>query len=659
MNNTGYSQSKKRKLEAKEICITGSNGYCLPVIKGTLGQVIQAGTGKLTSWQTPVPIGFDQPLNTTDDVEFKSVTTTDILLTDYTINQLGDAFRIQNSDGNQIIGIEQNGLISVGLVEDSYLLPPIKGLDTQVLKTDGTGLVTWAYPYDQPLNILNDVEFNSIKIGNEWTLDIDGTALEFNPTTDLAKVRFGGGFNFLSRAVDAVGGLGIVTTKSRGTLSNPLAVDAGGGLFEFYHRGHDGTSEDIAARVDVQATENWTTTAHGSQYTIATTNITETIPTRKLLLDSAGVTINDTANTITFPQTRGTTGNVLKTNAATGQSYWEDSYDQSLNSTDFVDFARVDLIGDNGYMFIAKENPFAAAQLVRGIMDDSPFNPVSSIAYRARGTRLNPTAVLNNDLIYNEQSLVFNGTNYLTGGHRVEVNANANITDGSGGVEYIISTSDAGSNSVVQKLKLSEFGLNIGTDIAGYVLPLVRGNRDDVLTTDATGGVVWGRATGLFAATGSTTINGIGETSLIPIGVGTLTVPAGGFTVGRSFLAKFGGKTTAGNNDTLQIRVKSNGSIICDFTVTMSPIANSAWEAELDFTIRTIGAAGVASIHSNGNFTYQSTGSGGVYLGQMVDFTNSTDLDTTIDNSLNITVEQSDASQQLVTNQLILSRLFP
>jgi hypothetical protein len=658
MNNTGYSQSKKRKLEAKEICITGSNGYCLPVIKGTLGQVIQAGTGKLTSWQTPVPIGFDQSLNTTDDVEFKSVSTTDILLTDYTINQLGDAFRIQNSDGNQIIGIEQNGLISVGLVNDSYLLPPIKGLDTQVLKTDATGLVTWEYPYDQPLNILNDVEFNSVKIGNEWTLDIDGTALEFNPTTDLAKVRFGGGFNFLSRAVDAVGGLGIVTTKSRGTLTNPLAVDAGGGLFEFYHRGHDGTSEDIAARVDVQATENWTTGAHGSQYTIATTDIGTTVPVRKLLLDSAGITINGSTDTITFPPTRGTTGNVLKTNSATGVAFWEDSYDQSLNSTDFVDFARVDLIGDNGYMFIAKENPFAAAQLVRGIMDDSPFAPVSSIAYRARGTRLLPTAVLNNDLIHSEISLVYNGSNYLTGAHKVEVIANADMSDGSGGVEYIVSTSNVGSNSVVQKLKLSEFGLNIGTDVAGYVVPLIRGTAGQVLRSDGDGKASWQNAFGIFTQTETTLVNTTVATNVIGTGIGSVTIPANNFIAGDSFTVKVGGQITSSNNDTITFTIQTaTGVIFSSFTTSLPVTTDQPYELEIDFTVRNIGAAGVASITNNGQLTFQADQQSS-YQGGMTNGINAIDFSTTTDNTLVILAEHSSGTQTTETYQVVIHRTF-
>jgi hypothetical protein len=113
---------------------------------------------------------------------------------------------------------------------------------------------------------------------------------------------------------------------------------------------------------------------------------------------------------------------------------------------------------------------------------------------------------------------------------------------------------------------------------------------------------------GLFAQTANSTLitNTTAESSLINGGVGTLTIPANGFQVGDSFRAVFGGVVNANNNQNITIRVKAGSIVLLDSGAQNlgSSVINDVWSLNIDFTIRAIGAAGVASIVSLGSFHY-------------------------------------------------------
>ncbi len=118
---------------------------------------------------------------------------------------------------------------------------------------------------------------------------------------------------------------------------------------------------------------------------------------------------------------------------------------------------------------------------------------------------------------------------------------------------------------------------------------------------------------GLFAQTANSTpiTNTIVETSLINGGVGSLSVPANGFQIGDSFRAVMAGILNATNNQTIRIRVKSGSVILLDSGAQpISNITNDVFSLNIDFTIRQLGAAGVASIVSLGTFHYVKTSNG-------------------------------------------------
>jgi hypothetical protein len=162
---------------------------------------------------------------------------------------------------------------------------------------------------------------------------------------------------------------------------------------------------------------------------------------------------------------------------------------------------------------------------------------------------------------------------------------------------------------------------------------------------------------GLFAQTANSTIitNTTVETSLINGGVGTLTIPANGFSVGDSFRAVFGGVINAGNNETIRIRVKAGSVILLDSGLQNlgSSVIDDVWSLNIDFTIRQTGAAGIASIISLGSFHYTKTNNASVQ-GFGFNVLNNTTFSTTTSNVLDVTAQWGSAS----TGNNIYSDIF-
>jgi hypothetical protein len=167
---------------------------------------------------------------------------------------------------------------------------------------------------------------------------------------------------------------------------------------------------------------------------------------------------------------------------------------------------------------------------------------------------------------------------------------------------------------------------------------------------------------GLFAQMGnSVPITGTTvETTLINGGVGTLSVPANGFQVGDSFRGIFGGVMSTANNQTIRIRVKTNGVLLLDSGAqTITNINNGIFSLNIDFTIRQIGGAGTASIVSLGSFHYNKT-SNAVTEGFGFNVINNTTFNTTINNTLDVTVQwgSNNASNSIYSDIFILNKTY-
>lgn len=164
---------------------------------------------------------------------------------------------------------------------------------------------------------------------------------------------------------------------------------------------------------------------------------------------------------------------------------------------------------------------------------------------------------------------------------------------------------------------------------------------------------------GLFAQTGnSTTISATtSELTLIDGGVGNLSIPANVFQPGDSFRLRMGGFVSAANGETLTIRVKTDSIVLGSDTISFPNTSNRNWMLDVDFTVRTIGGAGVASLVSNGFFSFNNTSD---ILGGGFVTINNTTFDTTISNTLDVTAQwgSTNASNAIYSVNFVLTKLY-
>lgn len=167
---------------------------------------------------------------------------------------------------------------------------------------------------------------------------------------------------------------------------------------------------------------------------------------------------------------------------------------------------------------------------------------------------------------------------------------------------------------------------------------------------------------GLFAQTGNSAVVSATtvESSLIDSGVGTLSIPANGFQVGDSFRADFGGLLSSKQNDDIRIRVKTGSVILADSGLqNMDVGTNDVWQLSINFTVRTTGTTGVASIVSLGVF-HTTKQSSGAQTGFAFNTVNSTTFDTTVSNTLEVTVQFSsnDPANSIYSDIFVLNKIY-
>ena len=167
---------------------------------------------------------------------------------------------------------------------------------------------------------------------------------------------------------------------------------------------------------------------------------------------------------------------------------------------------------------------------------------------------------------------------------------------------------------------------------------------------------------GLYAQTSSSIpASGILRKSIIGPGVGTLTVPANFFQIGDSFTCALDGIISSTSSSKIHIHVETLGGVVLADTglVNMTAATNRPWLLNLYFTVRKLGIATLASISSGGFFSYIKNG-GVNFEGFVLSTINSTTFDTTIDNTLTITVQwdTDSTSNSIQSLNFVLTKVY-
>jgi hypothetical protein len=151
---------------------------------------------------------------------------------------------------------------------------------------------------------------------------------------------------------------------------------------------------------------------------------------------------------------------------------------------------------------------------------------------------------------------------------------------------------------------------------------------------------------GVFAQTEiSNVVTNTGvSTSIIGNGVGSLVVPANFFLIGDSFNVGMGGELTCQNNTDVTIQIFSDTIVLATTgIIRLGACTNRSWRLDIDFTIRQIGGVGVASLVTNGQFTYSRNNTFG-FEGVNFNSVNNSTFSTLIANTLDIQVKWAVAS---------------
>jgi len=245
-------------------------------------------------------------------------------------------------------------------------------------------------------------------------------------------------------------------------------------------------------------------------------------------------------------------------------------------------------------------------------------------------------------------SCIMTGSNIITA-----------LSNGSGRIDRVVL--DTGGQvwydpTGTERLRLSTSGISIG---GLYTLPTTAGVNGQVLTKNGLGGSDWQspQIVGLYSATSQITVaNTTVQTSLIPSGVGSLTVPAGFFQPGMSFQLSCGGifRDNA-NNTQITFRLLNSGTLFSSGLITLSnvPLATTAWNISTQFTY----ISGTQLI-TNFTFSYGVSGSSNMfgYTAQQVVNT----FNPLVSNTLNFTVEWAvaNANNTITTNYFTLTKMY-
>ena len=153
----------------------------------------------------------------------------------------------------------------------------------------------------------------------------------------------------------------------------------------------------------------------------------------------------------------------------------------------------------------------------------------------------------------------------------------------------------------------------------------------------------------IFTGTSDVTVsNSNTETTIVPTGVGTMTLPANFFTAGKSIKIDMWGIWEADTiAPTFEIRAELGGTLLCTTSAqTMTTCEGGQWHAEILLTCRTTGATGTMLSQGEVRFNHDATAGATHWMRRSTTTTH----DTTASNLLDVTFTANTAdSDNLIT----------
>lgn len=159
----------------------------------------------------------------------------------------------------------------------------------------------------------------------------------------------------------------------------------------------------------------------------------------------------------------------------------------------------------------------------------------------------------------------------------------------------------------------------------------------------------------IFTQTADKTVsNTTSETTIIGTGVGTLTLPANFFVVGKTIRIMLSGvySTVAVTGDTVTVKVKYGSTVIASKATSALLVGatNNYWWAEALITCRSTGASG--SVQISGGIRYQ-VASSAIIEDELNNGVATTTINTTASSALDITVTHSAADTSNSVKSLV------
>ena len=248
-----------------------------------------------------------------------------------------------------------------------------------------------------------------------------------------------------------------------------------------------------------------------------------------------------------------------------------------------------------------------------------------------------------------------------TGFYISDTTINANLANS--GASQSFSVSNLTPSGWVQRLEVADSGSV--TINESFTFPTTDGNQGQVLKTNGSGTLAWSYGTtSLFAQTGdSATVSATTTpTTIIGSGVGELKFPANALQVGDTFHLKCGGLVKSIGVSGLTFNLSGATELLDTGIIgnngTSGTSIDRPWELEIDLTIRSTGASGTVIVVGEFNWAgYLISGGSGVSANRW-NFHQSSSIDTTVNNVLDLTVELGDLTSAIYSQLTYLIKVY-